>query len=608
MALHVCVRGIGIRRSKDLRAEIGKCPNSTNERKNMSTKTIYKRIALVAVAALGAGVLSVVPANAAATTATAVFGDNGANGALADATTSLSAGVLGTKPASTSITASGTILSTGALGLTVGASLAADGTTVQNAVVTVSGATISSSASADATSADQRTVGANNAFGVVIVPNSGVASFTVQVYDNTTANSSSAGGTLVAQAVVTVAATSVAGAYSASKSLVNTAVVGNNTNAGIDIANATTGSASMIPNNAKAQINFTLKDAYGTGLPSGPMAATATNGALVGFNATLGTTATPANTADVISDSSGSLTVVQATANVAMSTTVTITYKGITVGTKTFNFQGEVATVTASAPRVAYVGSAKTVDYTDAVKATNAAFVVRYFDGANNELWPSDGTSATTLVSGLTNASVTAASVAANGDGTAAKPVALGAVTCAIAGSASLQLQYVNASGTVVKSNTWTQACGGDANSYTASFDKAVYTPGSIATLTITFKDSKGNLTNNGADNIAATGKLIAITGGPAATAVNIPAATDRAGTGTNAAGTITYQFVVGTTEGSFSAIVDAPQVANGTKQTVAYSIATGTVSNADVLKAIVSLIASINKQIAALQKALLRR
>jgi hypothetical protein len=33
-----------------------------------------------------------------------------------------------------------------------------------------------------------------------------------------------------------------------------------------------------------------------------------------------------------------------------------------------------------------------------------------------------------------------------------------------------------------------------------------------------------------------------------------------------------------------------------------------GAVSNADVLKAIVSLIASINKQIAALQKALLKK
>jgi hypothetical protein len=46
------------------------------------------------------------------------------------------------------------------------------------------------------------------------------------------------------------------------------------------------------------------------------------------------------------------------------------------------------------------------------------------------------------------------------------------------------------------------------------------------------------------------------------------------------------------------------------TDQTVAYKISTGStaVSNADVLKAIVSLIASINKQIAALQKALLKK
>jgi hypothetical protein len=43
--------------------------------------------------------------------------------------------------------------------------------------------------------------------------------------------------------------------------------------------------------------------------------------------------------------------------------------------------------------------------------------------------------------------------------------------------------------------------------------------------------------------------------------------------------------------------------------KTVQYKVAGAAgVSNADVLKAIVSLIASINKQIAALQKALLRR
>jgi trimeric autotransporter adhesin len=46
-------------------ADLRKLRGSTIERKQMSTKTIYKRIALVAVASLGAGVLSVAPASAA---------------------------------------------------------------------------------------------------------------------------------------------------------------------------------------------------------------------------------------------------------------------------------------------------------------------------------------------------------------------------------------------------------------------------------------------------------------------------------------------------------------------------------------------------------------
>jgi trimeric autotransporter adhesin len=48
-------------------ADPGIVSGSTNERKKMSTKTIYKRIALVAVAALGTGVLSVAPASATTT-------------------------------------------------------------------------------------------------------------------------------------------------------------------------------------------------------------------------------------------------------------------------------------------------------------------------------------------------------------------------------------------------------------------------------------------------------------------------------------------------------------------------------------------------------------
>jgi hypothetical protein len=68
----------------------------------------------------------------------------------------------------------------------------------------------------------------------------------------------------------------------------------------------------------------------------------------------------------------------------------------------------------------------------------------------------------------------------------------------------------------------------------------------------------------------------------------------------------------VGSIAGKYNAVVSFGTVnaESGTNQSVGYEIiATGAgVSNADVLKAIVSLIASINKQIAALQKALLKR
>jgi hypothetical protein len=80
-------------------------------------------------------------------------------------------------------------------------------------------------------------------------------------------------------------------------------------------------------------------------------------------------------------------------------------------------------------------------------------------------------------------------------------------------------------------------------------------------------------------------------------------------------AGTLTVNFTVGTssglTEGSYNAVVNIPNLNTlGKAQNVAYKVTTGTtnVTNAEVLKSIVSLIASINKQIQALQKLILKR
>ena len=84
--------------------------------------------------------------------------------------------------------------------------------------------------------------------------------------------------------------------------------------------------------------------------------------------------------------------------------------------------------------------------------------------------------------------------------------------------------------------------------------------------------------------------------------------------------GSLTYKYTVGATEGSYSgavkfttideryaSVVSAAGAPAVTTNIVVKSASTA-VSNADVLKSIVALIASINKQIQALQKLILKR
>jgi hypothetical protein len=78
----------------------------------------------------------------------------------------------------------------------------------------------------------------------------------------------------------------------------------------------------------------------------------------------------------------------------------------------------------------------------------------------------------------------------------------------------------------------------------------------------------------------------------------------------TSAAGAKTYTLQVGTTEGSYVGTFVIAGATDTAAKTVQYKVASATpgVSNADVLKSIVALIASINKQIQALQKLILKR
>jgi hypothetical protein len=171
-----------------------------------------------------------------------------------------------------------------------------------------------------------------------------------------------------------------------------------------------------------------------------------------------------------------------------------------------------------------------------------------------------------------------------------------------LSGAGSYTLSFVNAVGATIKSsvNNATVSRGG-INSFEASWDKATYAPGDIATLTITAKDAFGNLI---ADGTAATGlDLIVSTTGLTSVGSALTV------TSTFSAGKITQKYAAGNDDGSYAYSVDITTATPQSAAVGAVKIAgvAGT-TNADVLKAIVSLIASINKQIAALQKALLRR
>ena len=626
----------------------------------MSNKTIFKRISLVAITALGAGVLSLAPASADDNSAVGSSTEpTQATGILNVVTTPSITGapVLGTAGVyagskSLGLLANSTTLTTSSLTST--ATMRADGAivfafkgsaTAEIAhTIETSGGTIYTSSS---TASAARNINAANTSLVVgldatadlvtnfsVKPDTGSKLITVSVYESAALATTDGGsatddmatavaaiqagsvskGTLKQRYLVTVAATSVSGVYSAADSYIaGAAAAADNTEATTDATDSLRIASQTSP---YAFININLRDAYNVSLDGGKGALiiSGTNGAAVAYKdgGTAATSATDFNLTQVSNTSAaGTITVTKpaAKANKSFSTTISISWNGVVVGTKAVTFLGEVASMVVTPRRIAQMGGTSATTSTD-------VFRVAYADDGGNSLIGL-GTARTTVVGSTTNEFVSSAAIGTQGTATDA---AKGSVTCAAGasaylggGSANLQMQHVNLeSGTTVTSNVFPITCQGNAYSYTAGFDKASYTPGSIATLTITFKDRDGDLAN-GYDTWAAT-NVATITGGPSATAVAIPVVGDTASGGTGLQGIKTYQFVVGSTEGDFQAVVSVPDVntrnSSQANQTVSYSVkaSTSSVSNADVLKSIVALIASINKQIQALQKLILKR
>jgi hypothetical protein len=224
------------------------------------------------------------------------------------------------------------------------------------------------------------------------------------------------------------------------------------------------------------------------------------------------------------------------------------------------------------------------------------------------------------IVTGVTFYSDAVATGTASTDASGLWPLAFTQAShaCATQGSnAGLKVTFQNPSGTIITSPAFSARCASAATSYTASWDKASYIQGDIAKLTVQFKDVKGNnAPSTGANANAAAGTITGTTATITAPMMTL-VGTLTNNTAVDGNGAIVYTYTVGTTgtftDGSYNSIVDFPALSEttGSVQTATYKVASSAtpgVSNADVLKSIVALIASINKQIQALQKLILKR
>jgi hypothetical protein len=578
----------------------------------MSTKTIKQRIALVAASTLGASVLtlvSIAPANAAATilrdemtistSTTNVLNEHYGVCYVADSTAD-----------NADATNTAEILSTGQARITIASATNRDLNDITTFTLTgpaglqftgqSSMGTATLSSTGKVLSFTGTTTATNELPQKLFIKPTGVGTIqlTVSEYDASAATSHQ----IEIFTITSVATCGNAVADTAAGTfmrLVDSATVAN----AITYASGTSideTDKNRADNAGSIFLRVDIYDVYGNAITE----TTSTLTAEVSAGATVAvTTATSSIAQAFTTDKSTYFTIKQATEDVPWSGTITVKLDGKVLGTKTATIVGAPKSIEVSGLDIAQQGG-------------NASTVGDYVikDSAGNEL----AVAVTGFVT-LTEAQakkITAGSSVRTPSQTTARAIAgttkgVFQATCAASGAGAtvtgLKLRHVSSALVTITSPEFSLTCGEAAYTYSASLDKASYVPGDIATLTISAKGQFGNPAFDG-EGVGTNALPISIA---ASNMTPVIAATNP---DTFTAGVKTYKFIVGSTEGSYNMVVDLSEYNSSSKPqsavTVPFKIALGTatVTNADVLKSIVSLIASINKQIQALQKLILKR
>jgi trimeric autotransporter adhesin len=616
----------------------------------MSTKTNFKRVALVAVAALGLGVLtSVAPASATAnvnlgdpstfmiSVKPTITGSGVANGALTQsaskgwvsktstngtANNGGTADTIGYDLTSAAPAATGVVLA----GAQIAFNLAGPNTTATGLTVVVTGGSLSQvrnaaldstatpTVSTDGTTAVlvQNATTAGRLIGNATISAAAGTTATIAAYTGTgiTGTSTATVGALIGIWTLTVGASNTTGVYNAANSTIATQVAF--TKSTTASGNLAFDDNSRIANGGVGAIWYSLKDAFLSPITTGSLAVTSTNSAGVLISGTVATalpfSATTAfHTLAVPADGEGWIIVNQPVSNTAGSSTVTITLDGQVLATKTLNWNGDVASL--SVDTVNSQSNLKNgADLTFAGGLGGIIYVAK--DAAGNAVDIATAPTVTGATGALVGASIAAITATSNGalqnSITGYGYNTMSIPSSSLNGKGTYQLQVLNSGGVAVKSQTVTVnvSASSGLDSFAASWDKASYAPGEIAVLTVTGKDTLGNVI---ADGTAAAGLSLTVAGSATAGLSAVGTACTTATTFSGGKFTCKYSA---NSEGAWSYSVDVTTNINTQSPTVGSLKVTsgGGVSNADVLKAIVSLIASINKQIAALQKALLKK
>ena len=625
----------------------------------MSKTTLSKRISLTAITALFAGMLTVVstPVASAQTSHTNVGGTimvvtNGTPNAsmmtAVTASTTTSAAVV-TAAAGTSGTHKGLLNKDSSSGTAQTATMLAGGTLSFYANVTTAAAFTATGGSFSATdlilsTGETLAYNSNNTQALLTFAGGTSAATTVATlwtapttvgtytvnlltgwYTNSSGNivepslTTSLPPTLSASILVTVVATSAGGTYSAGKSICYVDVAGAATN----YSSSTTAldSTAIFADGSSVYINYDLNDAYTQTLPTGNITVTSTGSSFV--NVASGQTLVKGTSTTAILATDGdrdTIRIDQATDGAPLTSTVTVSFNGTTVCTKTITIRGSVDKLTVGNIATQALSAASTSGgeqwmYQKVGVHIAGQFTVVATDSAGNVVDTNSALGSFSAASG-TGAVIPSLTVnTRSSTATATSPLAnnFGGFSCSSnAGEASVAVKFTSsATGKVVTSSPFTARCAGTATTYTVSLDKSAYLQGEVAKATVAFLDSKGNKANNmvaiGANSwilpyMTAADSSITATTGASSTSV------------TNSDGTVVYTFTVGTTTaavaGQYTGVVSFTAPALGVNSTPSYRISTGgdTTTNAEVLKSIVALIASINKQIQALQKLILKR